>query len=158
MHIFFLTMRLLSCISLDLPLLQETSKSYLTPQWTTLITDLLNPKSPDNPGNLSFNIMRLGHTWHGCRGLPWQRYSIIDFKAFISKIHCTLSAKLRLKHRASKANNSNLRGVLVNRFFFCIKRWRSVDFVILTTDDQSTRETESSFIIAFLAPIILGRR
>ena len=148
-------MRLLSCISLDLPLLQEKSKSYLTPQWTMLITDLLNPKSPDNPGNLSFNIMRWGHV---CRGLPWQGYSIIDFKAFISKIHCTLSAKLKLKHRASKANNSNLRGVLVNRVFFCIKRWRSVDFVILTTDDQGTRETESSFIITFLAPIILGRR
>ena len=155
---FFLALRLLSYISLDLPSLQETSKSYLTPQWTMLITDLLNPKSPDNPGNSSFNIMRWGRTWHGCRGLPWQGYSIIDFKAFFSKIHCTLSAKLKLKHRASKTNNSNLRGVLVNRVFFCIKRWRSVDFVILATDDQGTRETESSFIIAFLAPIILGRR
>ena len=28
--------------------------------------------------------------------------------------------------------------------------------MILTTDDQGTRETESSFIIAFLASIILG--
>ena len=55
---FFLAMRLLSYISSDLPLSQETSKSYLTPQWTMLIIDLLNPKSPDNPGNLSFNITR----------------------------------------------------------------------------------------------------
>lgn len=55
---FFLAMRLLSYISLDLPLSQERSKSYLTPQWTMLIIDLLNPKSPDNPGNLSFNITR----------------------------------------------------------------------------------------------------
>ena len=55
---FFLAMRLLSYISLDLPLSQEKSKSYLTPQWTMLIIDLLNPKSPDNPGNLSFNITR----------------------------------------------------------------------------------------------------
>ena len=55
---FFLAMWLLSYISVDLPLSQETSKSYLTPQWTMLIIDLLNPKSPDNPGNLSFNITR----------------------------------------------------------------------------------------------------
>lgn len=55
---FFLAIRLLSYISSDLPLSQERSKSYLTPQWTMLIIDLLNPKSPDNPGNLSFNITR----------------------------------------------------------------------------------------------------
>ena len=54
----FLAMRLLRYISLDLPLSQERSKSYLTPQWTMLIIDLLNPKSPDNPGNLFFNITR----------------------------------------------------------------------------------------------------
>ena len=36
-------------------------------------------------------------------------------------IHCALSAKLKLKHRASKTNNSNLRGVLVNRVFSVLK-------------------------------------